>query len=136
MSIDYFFKEFSNISPGWVRGLLRLRNFLVRFIGLKHDYPEVPVAKDQRIEAGCKVGMFNIVQRNENEIVFGEDDKHLEFRSSLLLDSQNDKHVLYSITIVHFHNITGKIYFFFVKPFHRSIVKSFMKQLIKRAQET
>ena len=58
--------------PSWAKGLLRLRNILVAPLGLKNDFPE-----------GEKIGPFPIDQRNENEVILGLDDSHLNFRISI-----------------------------------------------------
>ncbi|MDR1652533.1 MAG: DUF2867 domain-containing protein [Prevotellaceae bacterium] len=34
------------------------------------------------------------------------------------------------ITVVHFHNALGKVYFFVIRPFHKIIVKAMIKRLL------
>jgi hypothetical protein len=55
-------------------------------------------------------------------------DTHLNFRVSVLID--RGKSYIYTTTLVHYNNRWGKLYFFFVKPFHRIIVRSIMKRLL------
>jgi hypothetical protein len=126
-SIDILFSEFGNISPLWIKALVKLRNFLVGFLGLKTGETEKLTAK--KYERGDKIGFFKIQGRNEQEIVFGEDDKHLNFASSLHLKRDGEIELLYFITIVKFHNFTGRAYFFFIKPFHKLIIRSVLKHL-------
>lgn len=132
-TIDYLFSKFSTISPAWIQALMKLRNFLVSFIGLKTG--DLDAVSENDLSEGSRIGFFIITARNENEIVFGEDDKHLNFESSLLLKSNHENEELYSITIVKFHNFTGRAYFFFVKPFHKLIIRSVLKQLAKTIEK-
>ena len=81
-----------------------------------------------------QIGLFKIFESSSNEIVMGEDDKHLNFRVSLLLDSSSSHQELKNITItttVQFNNTFGKLYFLPVKPFHHQIVPSILKGIIK-----
>lgn len=132
LSIDDIFYTVSTYNPRWMKFLMKVRDFLVRFAGLKTSHQincELP--EKVRYEPGSRSGLFRILDRNENEIVFFENDKHLNFQSSLYLRKDPDKTTLYSITHVHFNNFTGKFYFFFVRPFHRFIIKMMLKQLAK-----
>lgn len=95
--------------PGWARGLLWLRNVLVRPFGLKtgpaersEDSPLFPVTVDQ-----------------PDELVLGNDDKHLNFRITLLRDQGR----IYMSTWVHPNNIWGRAYLTLVMPFHILIVR-------------
>ena len=101
--------------PGWVDFLMNIRNKIVRIFGLKTERNE-----EQNT-------YFKCISRNENEIVMGEDDKHLNFRASILTDRKN--HYIYLTTAVHFNNALGKVYFFFIKPFHKIIMRSLLKRL-------
>jgi hypothetical protein len=86
--------------PGWARGLLGLRNRLVRPFGLKTGTVEGP--------------LFPVCNETEDEIVLGTDDRHLNFRIGLLrLDGR-----LYMSTWVHPHNAFGRAYLATVMPFH------------------
>jgi hypothetical protein len=132
-TIDSLFIKFNSVSPLWMQTLMNLRNFLVKFIGLKTGKLDT-MLKD-KLEMGDKFGFFTIKARNHQEIVFGEDDKHLYFESSLLLKRCGENEMLYSITLVKFHNFTGQAYFFFVKPFHKLIIWSVLKRLAKMVEE-
>lgn len=109
--------------PGWVSGLLKLRNRLVRIVGLKGaDKKESDVADFYPV--GTTAGYFTVLDRNDREIVIGENDKHLDFRVSLLHTPDG----IYCTTIVHYHNRLGRVYFFFIRPFHSIIVRSLVRR--------
>ena len=104
--------------PGWVDLLFRLRNGIISIFGLKT--PERRVGSDS---------IFTVIENRDEEIVMGEDDKHLNFRTSILKDKS--KGTLSLITVVHYNNVWGRIYFFPVKPFHRLIVKAGLKRYLR-----
>lgn len=86
--------------PGWARGLLGLRNTLVRPFGLKTGEPDRPI--------------FPTCLETETEIILGTDDKHLNFRIGLIRQDGR----LYMSTWVRPHNIWGRAYLRLVMPFH------------------
>ena len=74
-----------------------------------------------------------VIVANKNEVILGEDDKHLNFRISLLIEAENEENRKFSITTtVKFNNNFGKIYFYAIKPFHRLIVPVMLKGIIQQ----
>ena len=106
--------------PKWASCLMTIRNFIVKIFGLKTGKEET--------ESG-KIAYFTVIYKDENEIVMGDNDKHLNFRVSILVDRR--KSLLYLTTIVHFNNILGQLYFMPVKPFHKVIIKSTLKKYLQ-----
>jgi hypothetical protein len=111
--------------PGWVIGLMKIRNSIVKIFGLRAGKNE-NVKESAYYLVGSQAGYFTVTERNVNEIVMGEDDRHLCFRTSVLVDREQS--FIYLTTIVRFHNVWGRIYFLPVKPFHRLIIKSLLKR--------
>jgi hypothetical protein len=114
--------------PRWVTGLMRIRNGVVKIFGLRAGKNE-SVKEAAYYPVGSKAGYFTVTERNGNEIVMGENDRHLYFRTSVLVDGKQS--FIHLTTIVRFHNVWGRIYFLPVKPFHRLIVKSLLKRQIR-----
>jgi hypothetical protein len=56
--------------------------------------------------------------------------KHLDFRLSVLRVKDADAGSVVVSTICSVHNIYGKIYLFFIVPFHRTGVKSLMSNAV------
>lgn len=96
--------------PDWARLLVKIRNSVVSKFGLSSDGPE----------ASDKVGFFPVESENDHELIAGFDDKHLDFRVSVI--SQNGR--VFLSTWVHPHNIGGKIYLKTILPFHILIVRN------------
>lgn len=113
--------------PKWVDNLLKLRNFIVKGIGLKTDATK-DIIFAPHYSIGSKAVYFTVLDRNENEIVMAENDKHLNFRTSVMVDKNTANSTVYLSTIVQFNNFFGWQYFFLVKPFHRIIIKSLLKK--------
>lgn len=103
--------------PWWIGGLMRLRNLLVKPLGLKGD--------------GFAEHLSEMIQcQNEREIVWGMNDHHLCFYVSVGCSSKDDdKQTIGITTLVKYNNLMGKVYFFVIKPFHRMIVKSLLKRI-------
>ena len=72
--------------------------------------------------------------KTENEVVLGEDDKHLNFRVSLFLKQQTQEPSKKDLTVsttVHYNNWFGRLYFLPVRPFHKLIVPVMLKSIMK-----
>ncbi len=138
-SIDYLTGLFFTSMPDWIKILHSFRNFLVQFFGLQGGDIDKLKKPDKSVHfaIGSEAVIFRVSDRNENEIVMAENDKHLNFRTSLMIERINDTDIInfYSSTIVHYNNIWGKLYFLPVKPFHKLIIRTMLKITAKRINE-
>ncbi len=123
-SLEDITKKIFGKAPKWIERLMQLRNYLVKFIGLKSEKPE---GWHENFVKGGYVSFFKIFIIEENETILGADDSHLKFRVSVL-DNGAPEFNIKVTTLVEYQNRTGKIYMFFVKPFHRVVVKRMVKQ--------
>ena len=108
----------------WITRLMSVRDAIVAGFGLK-TVKQLTAGKDQRI------GLFKIYSATTNEIILGEDDKHLDFRLSVLCTTRperTDERCLVLSTVVHCHNRLGRIYILLIAPFHRLIVQSMLRR--------
>ena len=83
-------KAFFSSAPKWKDRLFALRNRIASFAGLKtpgNIVDRQKVLDNFKGEKGELVGLFKVFDKTENEMVLGEDDKHLNFRISLFLDN-------------------------------------------------
>ncbi len=111
-----------SLSAPWVRFLLALRDRLVSFAGLKTTRE---LERDRESLAYRRIGFFRVYEKTPAEILMGEDDRHLDFRISVLHDAkaENGKAYLTLSTVVHCHNRLGEVYLFIIAPFHRLIAR-------------
>jgi hypothetical protein len=118
---------FSELPP-WMAGLMKIRDAIVAGFGLKTT--KQLAAADAKNKEN-RVGIFKIYGKAPSEIILGEDDKHLDFRLSVLrLGSAPlpGKQRLILSTVVHCHNRLGRLYIFIVAPFHRLVVQASMRR--------
>ncbi|MEI2455283.1 DUF2867 domain-containing protein [Lysobacter firmicutimachus] len=112
-------------APGWSRALMGLRDLLVAGLGLKTVAQLTATTPEQ---AAQRIAFFKIYSRRAGEIVLGEDDKHLDFRLSLLCPPAPRGRRLTVSTVVHCHNRLGRGYLFVIAPFHRPIVRAYLRR--------
>ena len=124
---DIFFAIFAH-HPLWMKLLLIVRNKLVSLVGL--DAPTTSeilhVEIKGRYVVGEKIGVWPIFSLSENEVIAGRNNKHMDFRLSVLKMPDGDGTSVVVSTICTVHNLTGKLYLFLVVPFHRYGVRKLM----------
>ncbi|KFF21698.1 hypothetical protein IW22_07100 [Chryseobacterium sp. JM1] len=132
-------KAFFTSTPQWGKKMFDLRNRIVKIFGLKtgKERNELLRPEDLHLEIGEQVGIFTIFDKTDHEIILGENDKHLDFRVSLLYDKAKHSTETDSLTIsttVKYHNWMGKLYFLPVRPFHQLIVPVMLKKMIAKLE--
>ncbi|RXP50595.1 DUF2867 domain-containing protein [Lutibacter sp. HS1-25] len=134
-------KSFFSSGPKWIDILFELRDKLVGFFGLKTSEKitdRQKILNNFKCEKGEQIGLFKVFDKTDDEIILGEDDKHLNFRVSLYIEKQignkTDKKLIVSTT-VKFNNWFGRIYFLPVRPFHKLIVPKILKGIIKNIEQ-
>lgn len=109
-------KEFRNLAfkqlPKWIDWLMRLRNAIVKPLGLDTDSKFTDM----------------ICASSSNEEIFGMPDRHLNFHVSMWCGEHQDrKQELRITTVVKYNNWFGRVYFFVIRAFHGIIIKSILK---------
>ncbi|MBA2399410.1 MAG: DUF2867 domain-containing protein [Bradyrhizobium sp.] len=129
--VDIFFALFGH-TPRWMKALLIARNAVAKWCGL-----EAPTAGEilkptvrASYRVGDKIGPWPIFFIGDNEIVAGRNNKHLDFRLSVLRVKEGDADSVVVSTICSVHNLAGKIYLFFIVPFHRTGVRSLLANAV------
>ncbi|WP_225032619.1 DUF2867 domain-containing protein [Paraburkholderia sp. XV] len=123
---EFIARRILDHQPEWITALLRLRDLLVRPLGLKR-------AGDLWAASGDRINIFRVFGRYSNEIVLGEDDRHLNFRVSVLVQPPSDEHPRrVVVTMLVFYNcLLGRVYIAFIAPFHRMVVRGSLRQAQK-----
>ena len=113
--------------PSWIGRLTRLRDVIVARFGLKTASHLATLASDPK--AG-RIDIFRVYSVNDTEIVLGEDDRHLDFRVSVLcVSAAPDAGLLLTVSIVvHCHNLLGRTYLLVIAPFHRLVVRASLRR--------
>lgn len=114
---------FAHQAP-WIGGLMAVRDALVAGFGLKTARHLASLEAQSGAE---RLSIFKVYSTSPTEVVFGEEDKHLDFRLSVLCSGQSSpgaqRHLTLS-TVVHCNNRLGRLYIFLIAPFHRLVVQS------------
>jgi hypothetical protein len=118
--VDIFFGIFAHL-PFPAKALLIIRNKLASLVGL-----EAPTASEvlhveikNRYTVGDKIGVWPIFFLGENELVAGRDNKHMDFRLSVLKVSDGGAISVVVTTVCTVRNRFGKYYLRTIVPFHR-----------------
>lgn len=113
--------ELMGRAPRWVGVLLKIRNRIVGLFGLKSA--ELELTDQDRI------GGFPVIDHDSERVLLGFDDRHLDFRIIVAVEVEGNGHQHVSLTtLVKRHNLFGRIYILVVTPFHKLIVKTFLKR--------
>lgn len=100
-------------APKWVTILMKIRNAMVRPLGLK---------KEKNLSDLVHIESENIATVCKN-------DKHLDLEIAFITESMEcDSQCISVSTKVRFHNSLGKCYFAIIKPFHNLICKTLLQR--------
>ena len=129
--VDIFFAIFGH-HPVWIKALLIVSNQVAKLCGL-----EVPTVADilltkiqSHYAVGDTIGPWPIFSLSQTELVAGRNNKHLDFRLSVLKIVENQNANVVISTICSVHNVYGKIYLFFIVPFHKWGVRRMLSSAI------
>lgn len=112
--------------PRWVAALMNVRDAGVSAFGLKTGR-SLRRSGAQR----HRIGMFKLYDVRPLEVLVGEDDRHLDFRTSVLYrapQGPGSSATVVLSTVVHCHNLLGRTYLRLIAPFHRRVVQSLLRQ--------
>lgn len=105
--------------PRAFKYLLVIRSALVRPFGIAGvSFADLTQSIDTKraYAVGDKLGRWTLYHKGTGELIAGADDKHLDFRVSLIRDG--GERVVLS-TAVMTHNLFGRAYLTTILPFHR-----------------
>lgn len=116
----------------WINTLFKIRDIIVRPFGLQSG-SESNKELIECIRTGKTYKMISIPAKSEIETVMRLTDSHLTAYISLQSEKIDPNHRTIKIsTLVQFHNLLGKVYFYSIFPFHYIIVTGKMKQKIRK----
>ncbi|POR48304.1 DUF2867 domain-containing protein [Bosea psychrotolerans] len=112
--------------PAWIKALVAVRDAMVTPFGVKTS-GEVRASRADTE----RVDFFPVQWEGQDEIVLGEDDRHLDFRLSLLRRKSPAGTQLIATTVVHTHNALGFTYLNLIRPFHHLVVRANLAQFVR-----
>ena len=129
--VPIFFALFGHL-PWWMKSVLLLRNRLAAWCGLA--VPTVAevmhVQMQTRYRVGDTIGPWPIYSQTEGELVVGRNNKHLDFRLSIIKSTDEPLAAVTVSTVCAVHNGFGRLYLFVVVPFHEWGVKRLMSNAV------
>lgn len=141
VSLRGFISGMLSYYPWWVLALYKLREFLVKILGLvRHEKPErLPSIQpeDLSFEPGSNASFFIVRAAKEHTYWVSEtpEDKHLQAFFGVVSEDLGNRlnrfHVFTSVKYIHW---TGPVYFNFIRPFHHLVVLSMMKAGVRQNQ--
>lgn len=117
--------------PLWVTSLMKLRNSIVQFVGLKTDTPNPEFSTDdvRDYKVGDFIGFFKIEKNDPEELIVSTHDSHLNALFSMQVNDARDR--ISMTSVVRTKRKLGDVYMFVIAPFHRLIVSYLLKRLKK-----
>jgi Protein of unknown function (DUF2867) len=117
-------------TPKWIDSAMLTRNRIVRLFGLKDlgALSCVPDMAEHSLQAGQRIGIFTFARATPTELVMQDTDKHLSVQIAVIkqtVDAVHDRVI--ACTVVHTHNLLGKLYLLPVGPAHKYIVPAVLR---------
>lgn len=135
-ALSYFLTALTH-TPPWVDSLMALRNKMVRLVGLKDlgGLGQLNPSKPASVYVpGDRVGIFTLISNAPDEALLGDRDKHLDVVLSVYKHppGQDGVQSISVTTVVHVHNLLGRIYMLPVTPLHRLIAPAMLNRVMGR----
>ncbi|HOY03489.1 MAG TPA: DUF2867 domain-containing protein [Zoogloea sp.] len=128
------FLRVASLTPKWVDQMMILRNRIVGQFGLKNlgGLSSIDSSRPgSQYLPGDRVGIFTLIEKTEQEVLLGDDDKHLNVVVSVHkgLDSTSGGTIVTVTTVVHVKNWFGRLYMLPVAPAHHVIARTMVKSI-------
>ena len=137
VAVESAVKQFFFSIPKFGIWMLQFRELIGKKLGLKTangrkgTLIEIEQFKGQ---IGDRIALFEVWNRNANEIVTGQRDKHLDFVLVFKLENNEEEHNLQLITAVQINSRLGRIYLWAIKPIHMLLMPMIMRRLCHRLE--
>jgi hypothetical protein len=130
--VDVFLAIFGH-HPLWMKVILIVRNRIASLCGLAAPTASEIMNPGIRCHysVGESIGVWPIFLLTDAELIAGRNNRHLDFRLSVLWETDGDAASVVVSTVCVVHNVAGKIYLFFIVPFHRWGVRSLLSNAIR-----
>jgi hypothetical protein len=139
VSLREFLAGMMAYQPAWVTALYGIRGVFVRFLGMKQEKQSVSAhwkPADVPMHPGEKAVFFTVRDAAEDHHWVVEiKDKHLNAMLGVIAEPIDAaRRRFHVITIVHYNNWAGPVYFNVIRPFHHLVVGSMARAGVKGAR--
>jgi hypothetical protein len=125
--VEIFFAIFAR-RPGWMNLMLIARNKAAALAGLEVPTKLEIMNMEQRdhYSVGDKIGPWPIFFLSSDELVAGRDNKHMDFRLSIMKVHDSIRPAVVVSTLCMVHNKFGQYYLSSIIPFHKFGLRKLM----------
>ena len=118
--VDIFFAVFGH-HPAWLKAVLLVRHRVGAWFGLQAASTAqlMGPTRAATYRVGESIGPWPIYFLGEGELVAGRDNKHLDFRLSVLKEGSDQTAYAVVSTVCRTHNWFGRMYLLLITPFHK-----------------
>ena len=128
-SMRGFIASMLTYHPAWLKALYGIRAGFVRLLGMRQ--PDIPFAatmttNDVPMTAGDYATFFKVEDAKEEAYwLSSADDSHLKAYLGVVVEGDiSAERTFHVVTIVHYHNWAGPVYFNVIRPFHHLVVRA------------
>jgi hypothetical protein len=118
-------------TPTWINGLMAVRNRAASIVGLKNLGHLGAISASKPVSSyrvGDRMGIFSVLYLTDNEVIFGDSDKHLSVEVSVCKLPHTETESIAVSTVVHIKNALGRVYMLFVAPVHKRVVPAMLSR--------
>ena len=128
LSLRAFVASTLSYQPAWMTFLYHVRGGVVRLLGMRQDGVPQSVRfspDDVPLEPGAEFLFFTVHSAEDDRYwIGGFVDQHLTGHVVAAVEASGDgARRLHLMTIVHYNNWAGPVYFGLIRPFHHLIVR-------------
>jgi hypothetical protein len=133
--IDHLARAVLGNPSRWFRALPACRDALIAPFGVKTS---AELRAQMQDAAAPHIEFFPVVSCTADEVVIGADDRHLHFRTSVLIrrSTAGQRGKLIVTTVAHSHNRLGHMYLMVIAPFHRLVVRANLQRAAAKGWES
>lgn len=126
--------------PAWMALLWRVRVWLLRALGhAGHGVPERVLLNEKTLplSPGDKVGSFEVVRSDgETHWVIEGRENHLDGVVAIVAEPLPEEgNLFHVVTLVHYHDRAGVVYFNLIRPFHHAVVHFAMRSFFRGCEK-
>lgn len=127
VSLRQFLASMIGYQPGWVTLLYGIRSVFVGLLGMRQEGMPRPVRltpESVPMQIGQKLAFFTTQIAKEDEYWLGDvTDSHLKAALGVIVEPLSEtRRRFHVVTIVHYNNWAGPVYFNVIRPFHHLVV--------------
>ena len=126
-TLRQFLAGLMSYQPVWVSALYRVRAVFVRLLGMRQQgIPQQRLSRPEDIPMtpGSAASFFTVRHAEEEHVwVVSAEDTHLEATLAVVVEpSEGPRRRFHVVTLVHYRNWAGPVYFNVIRPFHHLVV--------------